>query len=222
VAESANLNNFSVLTSHKRVVPAMMALLESGEVNLDGFLCPGHVSVILGSESYRPVVERHAMPCVVGGFEETLIAPALAELAEMTRGGEARLVNLYPQAVTPGGNRKAQEILSEVYRVADVRWRGLGVIPHSGLVLRDRFRALDAMRRFELTTPADREPRGCLCGSVIKGVATPHDCELFGSACSPIQPIGPCMVSSEGTCQAWFKYNRQPVNPPVATTEVLP
>ena len=214
-AQRRGLANFSVLTSHKRVVPAMRALLEGGEVNLDGILCPGHVSVIIGSESYRPIVRRYGMPCVIGGFEDALIASALAELAQQVRDGVAELVNLYPQAVTRCGNRVARAMLKEVFEPADVRWRGLGVIAQSGLVLRKKYRAFDAMRRFGLTVGEDREPQGCICGRVITGLSAPHDCELFGTVCTPVQPIGPCMVSSEGTCQAWFRYNRQraPVAP---------
>ena len=219
-ARRRGLTNFSVLASHKRVVPAMLALLAGGQMKLDGFLCPGHVAVIIGSEAYRPVVEQYAMPCVIGGFEETLIAPALAALGEQVRAGVAELVNLYPQAVTPEGNRVAQAMLDEVYEPADVRWRGLGVIPESGLAVRKAYASFDAVRRFGLTPVEDREPKGCICGQVLTGQATPPECELFGTVCTPIQPIGPCMVSSEGTCQAWFKYKRGRAASAARTMEV--
>ena len=207
-AERKQLDNFSVLASHKRVLPAMTALLDGGEVNLDGFLCPGHVSIIIGSEVYRPLIDRYRMPCVIGGFEEELMASALAALIEMVRDGQADLINQYPEAVKPGGNPVALKMLSEVFEPAAVRWRGIGSIPESGLVLRRWYAAYDAALKFGLTQPEDHEPPGCLCGQVITGTATPRDCKLFGTACTPIHPIGPCMVSSEGTCQAWFKYNR--------------
>jgi hydrogenase expression/formation protein HypD len=207
-AQRENLGNFSVLASHKRVIPAMTGLLDSGQVNLDGFLCPGHVSVIIGPESYRPIVERYGLPCVITGFEELNMAAGLARLTEMVRARRCELVNQYPEAVRQGGNRKAKAVLSEVFEPVEARWRGLGAIPHSGLGLRDRFREFDAVHRFDLTPPLDQEHPGCICGQVIRGVATPHDCKLFGTACTPINPLGPCMVSSEGTCQAWFKYNR--------------
>ena len=207
-AHEENLKNFSTLTSHKLVIPAMTGLLDAGQVNLDGFLCPGHVSVIIGSESYRPIVERYGQPCVVTGFEELGMAAGLARLAELVRDGRCELINQYPEAVSKSGNRTAQAIIAEVFEPVDMRWRGLSVIPQSGLALRTKYRRFDAQHRFSLSTPEDREPRGCICGQVISGTATPHDCKLFGTACTPINPIGPCMVSSEGTCQAWFKYKR--------------
>jgi len=209
-ADKDGLDNFSVLASHKRVVPAMTGLLDAGEVNLDGFLCPGHVSVIIGSEPYRPVVERYGQPCVIAGFEELGMAAGLAGLTEMVLDGRCDLINQYPQAVSKGGNRTAQALIAEVFEPADMRWRGLGVIPASGLAVRSRYQSLDALHRFGLTVPQDCEPPGCVCGRVISGTATPHDCKLFGTVCTPINPIGPCMVSSEGTCQAWFKYRRVP------------
>ncbi len=209
-AREARLDNFSVLASHKRIGPALLGLLEAGTVNINGFLCPGHVSVIVGTAPYRPVVERYQLPCVIGGFEADGIAAALAQLTEQVRDGAAQLVNLYPQAVREEGNAVALAMMERVFEAADVRWRGLGVIPRSGLVVREAFGAFDAVRRFGLAAEADREPKACRCGEVITGRATPRECALFGTACTPISPIGPCMVSSEGTCQAWFKYHRQP------------
>jgi len=209
-AQRRGLDNFSILASHKLVVPAMLGLLADKHqpANLDGFLCPGHVSVIIGSDAYAPIVDRHAIPCVIGGFEEFLMADALVALARQVRDGQAELVNQYPEAVTPGGNVVAMHRLETVFRPADVRWRGLGVIPGSGLVLRPAFAKYDAELRFHIAKPEDREPKGCLCGQVIAGRVTPDQCTLFGTTCTPIRPIGPCMVSSEGTCQAWFKYAR--------------
>ena len=207
-ADREKIENFTVLASHKRVIPAMTGLLDSGTVNLNGFLCPGHVSVIIGSAPYRIIVDRYRQPCVITGFEELGMAAGLARLTEMIRDGRCELVNQYPEAVSAEGNRVAQDLLAEVFDPADMRWRGLGTIPQSGLGLRPKYRSFDAMQRFELSAPADREPKSCICGQVITGLATPHDCELFGTSCTPINPIGPCMVSSEGTCQAWFKYKR--------------
>ncbi len=207
-AEERGLRNFSILVSHKRIVPAMRGLLESGDVRVDGFLCPGHVSVILGADAYRPIVERYGVPCVIGGFEPTQMARALAELTAMVRKGSAALVNQYPEAVSPTGNRTASELLAHVFEPATVRWRGLGTLPDSGLVVRPEHRGFDAFHRFGLSTPADREPKACRCGEVIAGRIDPPECKLFNNGCTPIYPIGPCMVSSEGTCQAWFKYAR--------------
>ena len=207
-AKRLGVKNFSALASHKRVLPAMMALLDAGEVRLDGFMCPGHVSAVMGWELYRPIVEKHGMPCVVAGFEEHCMAAALALLAEMVRDGRKELINAYPEVVAPQGNMRAQELMDEVFAVGDVRWRALGTIPGSGMIIRKEYADFDAAVRFNLGMPEDHEPAGCICGKVITGMATPHECKLFGTACTPINPIGPCMVSSEGTCQAWFKYHR--------------
>lgn len=207
-AEKQGLMNFTALASHKLILPAMHALLRSGRVNIDGFMCPGHVSIIIGSEAYRPVVEQYKMPCVIAGFEDVQIAAALARLAEIARDRQAVLENLYPEAVTKEGNPVAMKLLDQVFEPADVAWRALGTIPGSGLRIRKRYSLFDAQVRFNLK-PADApEPKGCKCGDVITGRCTPADCKLFGTACTPTDPVGPCMVSSEGTCAAWFKYHR--------------
>jgi hydrogenase expression/formation protein HypD len=166
------------------------------------------VSVIIGAQVYGPIVEKYGQPCVITGFEEVHMIAGLARLVELVADGKVELVNEYAQAVSADGNPIALKVLDEIFEPADVRWRGLSVIPESGLVLREKYRAFDAQQRFGLQTPPDQEPRGCLCGQVITGLVTPHDCTLFGTVCTPINPIGPCMVSSEGTCQAWFKYHR--------------
>jgi hydrogenase expression/formation protein HypD len=202
------LENFTVLASHKLVMPAVAALLDSGAVHVDGFLLPGHVSVITGWREFEPIARRYGLPCVVGGFEDEQIPLALADLVQMVVEGRAELVNQYPQAVSERGNPTALALMGKVFEVSDVRWRGLGSIPGSGLVLRDAYRAFDAQARFDLRRPEDREPKGCRCGEVITGAVTPAQCVLFDNGCTPTNPIGPCMVSSEGTCQAWFKYQR--------------
>src|SRR5581483_5186722 len=197
-----------VLASHKLIVPAMRALLDGGLANIDGFLCPGHVSVIVGAEAFRCIVEDYSLPCVVAGFEDSQIAAGLARLTEMVGDGKVALENLYPQAVTPQGNRMACKMVQQVFETADVPWRALGVLKQSGLKIRSRYALFDARVRFELQAMESPEPRGCRCGEVITGRCAPADCLLFGKACTPIYPVGPCMVSSEGTCQAWFKYHR--------------
>jgi len=207
-ARRLRLDNFSALASHKRIIPAMRALLDGGQVNVDGFLCPGHVSVVIGSDAYRPIVEQYGLSCVVAGFEDVQIAAALARLTELARDGVARLENQYPQAVTPEGNRRAAAAIDEVFEPCDARWRGLGMLPHSGLAIRTKYERFDARRRFELAEPDRPEPPGCRCGEVITGRCTPAECALFAKVCTPVNAIGPCMVSSEGTCQAWFKYRR--------------
>ena len=209
-AKSLGLSNFSVLASHKRVLPAMLALLAAGDVHVDGFLCPGHVSAIIGMEVYRPIVEKYNLPCVIAGFEEIHMVLSIVRLMDMIAAGRAELINDYREAVSPHGNPGALTLLDRVFERSNARWRALGTIADSGLVFRPEYQSFDAQKRFGLKTPAEVEIPGCLCGKVITGALTPHDCKLFGKACTPINPIGPCMVSSEGTCQAYFKYARVP------------
>jgi hydrogenase expression/formation protein HypD len=206
-ASRLGLQNFSILASHKLIIPAMRALLESGDVQVDGFLCPGHVAVIIGAAVFEPIVEKYHSPCVIAGFEGPQIAAALARLTELVVEGRAELENLYSQAVTEEGNLAAQAIIKEVFTPADWQWRGLGKLKSSGLTLRFAYARYDARTRFNLGSPTGRENPGCRCGDVITGRATPIDCKLFATACTPVRALGPCMVSSEGTCQAWFKYH---------------
>jgi hydrogenase expression/formation protein HypD len=207
-AQRRDVSNFSVLASHKLVVPAMRALLDSGLSRLDGFLCPGHVAVISGGEAFRCIAEKYSLPCVIAGFEDAQIAAGLARLTELVADDRAELENLYPQAVTLNGNRVALMLVEHVFEPTNVRWRAMGEIPLSGLKIRERFQAFDARLRFGLVSSEKPEPRGCRCGEVITGRCDPADCGLFARICTPIHPVGPCMVSSEGTCQAWFKYHR--------------
>lgn len=207
-ARKLGLSNFSVLTAHKLVVPAMLALLAEGQVPLAGFLCPGHVSVIIGSDAYAPIVTQFAKPCVVAGFEPAQMLEGVVHLVRQATAGEARVENVYGVAVSPGGNAAAQRLLDDAFRPADAVWRAIGVIPASGLDLRDGLAEFDAARRFGLDLSANDEAPGCLCGQVIQGKVTPAECPLFGRACTPMHPIGPCMVSSEGTCAAWHKYGQ--------------
>ena len=207
-AQEQDLRNFSLLTAHKRVVPAMLTLLAAGDVPIDGFMCPGHVSVIIGSKAYTEVVERYHKPCVVVGFEPAQMLLALLLLVEQAVAGEARLENVYPQAVEDDGNRVACRMVEEVFEPASAPWRAIGSIPDSGLVLRQAYRRFDALERFQLTIGPDYDPPGCRCGDVIQGKVDPEECTLFGESCTPTRPIGPCMVSSEGSCAAAFKYGR--------------
>lgn len=208
ILEAARLGlaNFTVLSCHKRAVPAVAALFETTGVRVDGLVCPGHVAVITGSAAFRPIVERYGKPCAVAGFQEAQMAEALAWLAEHVVAGQAELANLYPQAVTPQGNPLAMRLLDQVFDTRATAWRGLGTIAESGLFVRDHWHAFDARARFDLTVPPADEPAGCLCGAVITGRATPAACPLFGQTCTPQDPVGPCMVSSEGTCHAWYRY----------------
>lgn len=208
-AQRLKLDNFSVLASHKTIMPAMRALLDGGGVNVAGFLLPGHVSIIVGAEAYRPIVDQYGLACVIAGFEDVQILAALAQLTEFVRDGKPQLENQYPQAVTPEGNRRAQDVIAQVFEPADAHWRGVGMIPGSGLRIRGEYQKFDARVRYGLVEVDRPEPAGCRCGEVITGRCTPKQCGLFGKVCTPTNPIGPCMVSSEGTCQAWFKYRRE-------------
>jgi hydrogenase expression/formation protein HypD len=205
-AAREGVENWSVLAAHKLVVPAMMALLEGGDVPLDGFLCPGHVSVIIGSDAYRPVVERHRKACVVAGFETEQILLGMVALLRQVADGRAELENVYTAVVRPNGNPVAQRMLAEVFVPADTAWRALGIIPVSGLELAPAYRRFDALERFGVKVGEDEDHPACRCGEVIQGKAEPRECGLFGTDCTPLNPIGPCMVSSEGTCAAWYRY----------------
>jgi len=207
-AREAHLENFFVLPAHKQVIPAMAALLGGGEVPIDGFLCPGHVSVIIGSGAYRPIAEGHGKPCVVAGFEPANMLEGVLHLVRQVAGGEARVENVYGVAVAEGGNEIARRMIDEVFEPAPAVWRAMGTIDASGLELREAYRRFDAFERFGVALGEDYEPPGCRCGEVIQGKVEPRQCPLFGRTCTPLKPVGPCMVSSEGTCAAWYKYGR--------------
>ncbi|MCL4221240.1 MAG: hydrogenase formation protein HypD [Phycisphaerales bacterium] len=211
-AQRRGLTNFAILPCHKLVIPAMRTLLDDPQTRIDGFLCPGHVSVVIGSAVYDEIVARYNRPCVVGGFEalqmmESVLA-LVRQLVAMQGGARARNENLYPQVVRAQGNPHARALIDRVFAPGDSAWRALGVMEDSGLDLREEFADFDAFRRFGIVLGDDREPPGCRCGEVITGRCEPNDCKLFGTVCTPIYPVGPCMVSSEGACQAWFKYRR--------------
>ncbi|NLE60410.1 MAG: hydrogenase formation protein HypD [Planctomycetes bacterium] len=205
-AQSRDLRNFFILPGHKLVIPAMTALLSSGDIPIDGFLCPGHVTVVIGSAAYRPVAQRFGKPCVVTGFEAGQMLLGLLHLLEQIARGESRVENVYGVAATEQGNLAARECLAGVFEPADTVWRAMGTIPASGLELRPAFKRFDAVTQLGLTIGEDYEQPGCRCGEVIQGKLLPPDCGLFGKACTPTMPVGPCMVSSEGTCAAWYKY----------------
>jgi hydrogenase expression/formation protein HypD len=205
-AEAEGLGNFYLLPVHKTVPPAMRALLQSGEVGVDGFLLPGHVSAVIGLAPYRFLAEEYGIPGVVAGFEPTDILQSLLALVAMIRQGSPSILNEYSRVVSPLGNPKAVATMERVFEASSVEWRGLGNIPGSGLSLRTEFRDFDALYAFGLTSVPKPEPKGCRCGDVVKGVIDPLHCPLFREVCSPQNPIGPCMVSTEGTCAAYYKY----------------
>lgn len=205
-ARKRELKNFSVISAHKLVPPAMVALMENKEVKLNGFICPGHVSVIIGAQAYQPIVEKYRIPCVITGFEPVDILQSLQMLVEQIERNDASVEIAYKRGVTYEGNKKAREVLYRVFEPCDADWRGLGPIPQSGLRIRSEFQDFDAQNRFDLTVEDVEEPKGCACGEILSGTKSPYQCLLFGKTCTPDEPIGPCMVSSEGTCAAYFRY----------------
>jgi len=208
-ADEEGIDNFCVLSAHKCILPAMQALLSEKNHKIDAFLCPGHVSVITGSEVYLPIVREFQKPCVVAGFEPLQIIEGLAEICRQLLCQKPELVSLYGAVVSAKGNTTAQAIMQECFEPADVLWRGLGRIEKSGFVLKPRYRRFDAFERFGLEEKPVEDLTGCRCGEVLCGLIDPPQCGMFTTACTPDEPAGPCMVSSEGTCAAWFKYGRK-------------
>jgi hydrogenase expression/formation protein HypD len=208
-AREEGIGNVSLLVANKTVIEPLRVLGGSDETRIDGFLCPGHVSVIIGPEAFRPLADEHDLRCAIAGFEPVEMLRGMAALVAQVEEDSARVDNCYPGAVRPGGNRRAREVMYRVFEPCDSEWRGLGSIPGSGLKLRSEFQELDAARRFEVTVPPPKEPRGCRCGEVLRGAIDPEQCRLFGNACTPEAPRGACMVSSEGSCAAHYHYRRK-------------
>lgn len=207
-AASRGVDNFFVLASHKTIPVPMRILSADPELGIDGYLCPAHVSAIIGAEAYRFLAEEHGVPCVVTGFEPADILQGVAMLVSQVVEGRSTVENQYRRFVTPEGNAKARELVSRVFVPSDAVWRGLGLIPESGLEIAAEFDRYDAEKALPVEVEDPREPDGCLCGEVLKGKISPFDCPLFGTACTPEQPVGACMVSSEGSCAAAYKYGQ--------------
>ena len=205
-AKRLGLKNFFFLSAHKLVPPALRALLEAGEVRIDGLICPGHVSTIIGSRPYEFIPRDYAIPCVISGFEPVDILQAIAMLLDMRAEGRAEVAIQYRRAVRPQGNPQALDTMAGAFQVGDAEWRGLGPIPQSGLQLRNGMEAFSAERHLEMKMRPPREAAACRCGEVLRGLINPPECSIFGTGCTPEHPVGPCMVSTEGTCAAWFLY----------------
>lgn len=205
-AVRGGVGNFSLLTACKLVPPALAALIADPELRVNGFLCPAHVSAIIGADAYRPVAEGAGIPCVVAGFEPLDILDGLVGLLTQAVRGQAWVDNRYARVVRPGGNPRALALMAHYLEPTDAAWRGLGMIPASGLGLRPAYARHDAARRFGLTIEEGQPHLLCRCGELLKGQIDPPECALFGTVCLPERPVGPCMVSAEGSCAAWYKY----------------
>ena len=198
------ITNFSLLTALRLVPPALKALIVA-DTRLSGFLLPGHVSAVIGKAAYDFLTE-HRLPGVISGFTAEDIISSLLCLLDMHNKGIYKIMNNYPRAVRDNGNEKSMAVLAEVFEPVDAEWRGLGAIPASGLRLRPAYAALDARQRFTIKTESAAPRRGCRCGDVLRGLIDPPACPLFNKGCRPDRPLGPCMVSSEGSCSAWVTY----------------
>ncbi|MCK5242351.1 hydrogenase formation protein HypD [bacterium] len=207
-AAEKKLANYSVFCAHKTMPQAMAALLQSKEVRIDGFVCPGHVSVITGTKLYTFIAEEYKTPCVVAGFEPLDIFQAITMLVQQCAEGRSEVENQYQRSVKEKGNQAAQALLAEIFEPCDAKWRGLGVISGSGLQIRAKYADYAAENKFAFLQEklAAPEPIGCRCGEILRGVCIPFECPLFQKACTPANPIGACMVSNEGTCAAYYKY----------------
>lgn len=208
-AKKSNIKNFFIYPGHKLIPPALKQLVGDSNLRIDGFILPAHVSAIIGREPYQ-FLEKLEIPGVIAGFEPLDMLQGIAMLLDQLKSGKAKIEVQYDRVVKRKGNKKAQHILEKIFTVSSARWRGLGDIPRSGLKLRREFKEFDAERYFKIKTarPALKTKKYCFCGEILKGKNTPEDCRLFAKVCTPENPKGPCMVSSEGSCSIHYKYRR--------------
>ncbi|NCC51362.1 MAG: hydrogenase formation protein HypD [Spartobacteria bacterium] len=200
------ISNVSILTAFKRVIPALHALMGDPEIQIDAFLCPAHVSVVIGAAAYQGIVDTYHIPCVIAGFEPLDILYGIDGILRQWADRAFCVDNQYNRVVTDTGNPFIQALMQTYLQPADASWRGLGAISASGWDLKEEYARFDACRKFDLTLTAGQVPNGCRCGDVIKGKLAPRECLLFGTVCTPSNPVGPCMVSTEGSCAAAYRY----------------
>lgn len=205
-ANKQKLANFSVLSAHK-VMPPVMKALVTGGVKINGFIAPGHVTAITGTGMYNELAENFGLGVVVSGFEPVDMMQAILMLVTQIEAGKPKIEIQYQRVVQQEGNPVARQLINMVFELADDSWRGLGTIPASGLKIRREFSSFDAEKMFPLEVPAAPEPKGCICGMILRGLKTPLECRLFGKKCTPADPVGACMVSGEGTCATYYKYH---------------
>ena len=206
-AKRDQINNFYLYSSHKVIPPAMSALVDEG-VRIDGYIAPGHVSTITGSGIYEDIANKYRLGCVISGFEPVDLMQAIYMLVRQMENNDAKVEIQYKRVVKPQGNIKAQQMLYDVFQLKDDWWRGLGILPESGLKPAKKYTMFDAEKNFDVEVEQTREDKGCICGEILKGLKTPKDCKLFGKGCTPNEPVGACMVSHEGACHAYYRYNR--------------
>lgn len=206
-AERYGLSNFYLLSTHKIMPPAMAALIDEG-VKIDGYIAPGHVSAITGTSIYTDVAERYRLGCVIAGFEPVDLMESILMLVRQIEESSQRIEIQYKRAVPAEGNPQARKLMDQVFELRDEWWRGLGILPLSGLKLKNQYSRYNAEKVFGVEPEPTKEDKGCICGEILKGLKTPKECKLFGTACTPVNPAGPCMVSNEGACHAFFRYNR--------------
>jgi hydrogenase expression/formation protein HypD len=208
-AAKEGVENFSAFCNHITIVPALKALLDSPDLQLDGFLGPGHVSTVIGTRPYEFVPREYGKPVAVAGFEPLDILQSVYMIVRQVVEGRAEVENQYARCITRDGNRRALEVLFEVFEPRDFfEWRGLGSIAHSGMKLRPKYATFDAELKFGVPGLRIADPKACQCGEILKGVKRPWECKVFGTACTPETPIGSCMVSSEGACAAYYNFGR--------------
>jgi len=200
--------NVYILTSQKLTPEIMEVLVKDSEVGVDAFVAPGHVSAIVGANAWRVFPEKYGIPTVVAGFEPENLLLAILKILVQLKEKRAELENVYRGVVKPEGNRRAQELMYKYFKKATVNWRGIGRIPESGLELKDEYSHIDAKKVFSLPEIEEEKVPGCICDRIVLGKAYPKDCKLFGTACTPSRPKGPCMVSAEGACNIWYKYRK--------------
>lgn len=205
-ADQDGLDNFYILPLNKTMPRALKAILQDSKTDIDGLICPGHVSTIAGTDMYNFIVDKLRIPCCVTGFEPSDILTSIYILTELSERKEAKLVNAYKRAVKAQGNEKALSIMERVFRLSEAKWRGLGNIPESGLMLKDEYSRFDALNTFNVERVVSMSEKECICGDILRGAKIPSDCKLFKEICTPSDPRGACMVSSEGSCAAAHRY----------------
>lgn len=205
-AKKKNISNYFVISVLKLTIPAIKKLLQLGEVKINGIIGPGHVATILGSEDWKFLPQEFGIPCVLTGFESLDILLGIKSLLDLIKKGEPNLITQYIRSIKPKGNEKAKEVMSRVFKISDANWRGFNIIENSGLKISKEYEEFDAEKTFNIKTETTANNTSCKCGEVLRGIISPIECSLFRDVCNPEQPLGPCMVSSEGTCAAYYHY----------------